>query len=262
MTDLLALLPQNLDVLARAASTYQEAKPFPHISFDDFLPRHVADQALAEFPPADSQVWHRFETKGIEYLKLACGDEVKIPRGVRNILYALNTATFISFLETLTGIPKLIPDPYFDGGGMHQTMPGGELGVHLDFNYHKRLGLYRRLNLLIYLNHDWQESYGGQFELRETRNAPPCLSLLPTFNRAALFSTSKISWHGQPRKVACPAGMSRKSLALYYYTVEPADADDVESRNTVFAADRKHLLRRMVPPVLLDALQAMRSSRG
>jgi len=259
MTDLLALLPQNLDDLARAADTYQSARPFPHIAFDDFLPRHVAEQACAEFPDDSSPIWHRFEAKGLQYLKLACGDDAKIPCGIRNILYALNSARFLNFLETLTGIPRLIPDPYLEGGGMHQTMPGGELAVHLDFNYHKRLGVYRRLNLLIYLNPDWQDDYGGQFELRETRNGPPALSLLPVFNRAAIFSTSKISWHGQPRPVACPQGMSRKSLALYYYTVEPADADDVVSRNTVFAADGKEFVRRLVPPILLDAVRAMRT---
>ena len=259
MNDLLSLLPDNLEQLADRAAEYQSAAPFPHISFDDFLPPAVADRALVDFPDPSSGIWHRFEQKGLEYLKLACGDESKIPSGIRNVLYALNTGRFLTFLEKLTGIPKLLPDPYFEGGGMHQTMPGGMLGMHLDFNFNKRLAVYRRLNLLIYLNHDWRDDYGGHFNLSETKNGSPVLSLLPVFNRAALFSTSKRSWHGQPGEVACPAGMSRKSLALYYYTVEPADADDTDMRNTVFAADKKSFVRQFLPPIVMDAVRQLRS---
>lgn len=193
-------------------------------------------------------------------MKLACENEKFIPPTIRNILYALNSATFVAFLQELTGIDHLIPDPWFHGGGLHQTMPGGHLDIHLDFNLHRKMRVYRRLNLLIYLNRDWQESYGGQFELRKTKMAEPSLSLLPTFNRAALFSTSNCSWHGQPRPVECPHGMSRRSLALYYYTVAPANPDDVEGRTTVFANDRKNLFRRLTPPILLDAVRAIRRS--
>lgn len=260
MENLLDSLPRNLDALAARATEYQTAKPFPHIFFDDFLPAAVADEAAREFPAAEADIWQRFEQRGLQYLKLACEDEQKLPPAIRDILCALNSATFLTFLERLTGIEHLIPDPYFHGGGLHQTLPGGHLDVHLDFNLHHRMCVYRRLNLLIYLNRDWQESYGGQFELRETKTAAPSLSLLPVFNRAALFSTSKISWHGQPRAVSCPEGMARRSLALYYYTVAPADADDVEARSTVFASDRKRMLRRLVPPIVLDAVQALRGS--
>ncbi|MFM8791535.1 MAG: 2OG-Fe(II) oxygenase [Solirubrobacterales bacterium] len=260
MNDLLALLPSDLDRLADRASEYQAAQPFPHISFDDFLPVAVAEAAEREFPGPDADIWQRFERKGLEFLKLACENEKLIPSPIRNILYALNSSTFLAFLEKLTGIDHLIPDPWFHGGGLHQTMPSGHLDIHLDFNFHRKMCVYRRLNLLVYLNRDWKDSYGGQFELRKTKTAEPALSLLPTFNRAALFSTSNCSWHGQPRPVECPAGMSRRSLALYYYTVEPANLDDVEARTTVFAKDRKNTLKRLIPPIVLDAVRAVRRS--
>ena len=258
MQDLLSLLPTNLASLKHRATDYQSATPFPHISFDDFLPVEVAEAARRDFPGPDSDIWQRFERKGLEYLKLACDREEQIPPTLRNILYALNSATFLDFLSDLTGIPHLIPDPWFHGGGLHQTLPGGHLDIHLDFNLHKKMQVYRRINLLIYLNHDWKDSYGGQFELRKTKTSQPSLSLAPVFNRAALFSTSKISWHGQPRPVACPPGQSRRSIALYYYTVAPADADDVESRSTVFAGDRKRVVRKFVPPIVFDVMNAMR----
>lgn len=258
MDDLLALLPANLDALKHRAAEYQSGSPFPHISFDDFLPPSVAEAASRDFPGPDSDIWQRYERKGLEYLKLACDREDRIPSSLRNLLYALNSATFLDFLTELTGISHLIPDPWFHGGGLHQTLPGGHLDVHLDFNLHQKMKTYRRINLLIYLNHEWRESYGGQFELRQTKTSAPSLSLAPTFNRAALFSTSKISWHGQPRPVACPAGQTRRSIALYYYTVAPADADDVESRSTVFAGDRTRAIRRLVPPIVFDAVRALR----
>lgn len=258
MHDILALLPENLNALKQRANEYQSAAPFPHISFDDFLPPAVAEAASREFPGPESEIWQRFERKGLEYLKLTCDREDRIPPTLRNLLYALNSATFLDFLAELTGIPHLIPDPWFHGGGLHQTLPGGHLDIHLDFNLHQKMKVYRRINLLIYLNHGWEDSYGGQFELRKTKTSPPSVSLIPVFNRAALFSTSKISWHGQPRPVNCPAGQSRRSIALYYYTVTPADADDVEARSTVFAGDRKRALRKLVPPIVFDALKAVR----
>jgi hypothetical protein len=260
MDDLLSLLPANLLAMSHRSSEYQLAKPFPHIYFDDFLPRSVAELAAGEFPDAQSGMWQRFERKGLEYRKLTCNDETMIPPTIRNILYALNSATFIDFLEKLTGIAHLLPDPHYLGGGLHQTLPEGQLDIHLDFNFHQRLRVFRRLNLLVYLTPDWREEYGGQFELRETKTSSPAVSLAPLFNRAALFSTSKLSWHGQPRPVACPEGMARRSIALYYYTVTPADEDDVEHRTTVFANDHKNVLRRFVPPICLDILRTIRGS--
>ena len=54
----------------------------------------------------------------------------------------------LEFLETLTGIDGLVPDPYFAGGGLHQIVRGGFLKVHADFNWHPKLRLDRRLNML------------------------------------------------------------------------------------------------------------------
>ena len=132
----------------------------------------------------------------------------------------------MAFLEKLTGIAGLIPDPHLRGGGLHEIRRGGSLGVHADFNFYKRLNLFRRLNLLLYLNENWSEEWGGHLELWD-RTGKRCMQrIAPIFNRAVIFDTSNFSYHGHPHPLECPDNRSRKSLALYYYTVEaPADED-------------------------------------
>lgn len=136
----------------------------------------------------------------------------------RSLLYQLNSSTFITFLERLTNVDGLIPDPHFVGGGLHQIERGGFLKMHVDFNKHERLRLDRRLNLLIYLNKDWQEEYGGHLELWDKDVTQCSKKILPVFNRCVVFTTTDFSYHGHPEPLTCPEDRSRKSLALYYYS--------------------------------------------
>ena len=118
----------------------------------------------------------------------------------------------------MTGIQSLIPDPSFQGGGLHQIVPGGKLGIHADFNKHSRFGLDRRLNLLLYLNKNWREEYGGHLELWD-RDMTHCeAKVAPIFNRVMVFGTTDFTYHGHPDPLRCPEGMTRKSLALYYFS--------------------------------------------
>jgi Rps23 Pro-64 3,4-dihydroxylase Tpa1-like proline 4-hydroxylase len=133
-------------------------------------------------------------------------------------LQELNSAEFLKFLESLTGIEGLIGDPYYEGGGIHETKKGGFLKVHTDFNYHKKLKLDRRINLLLYLNSDWKEEYGGHLELWDTDMSSCRRKLLPVINRMVIFSTTDFSYHGHPEPLSCPDNRSRRSLAFYYYT--------------------------------------------
>ncbi|MCB9262381.1 MAG: 2OG-Fe(II) oxygenase [Flavobacteriales bacterium] len=156
-------------------------------------------------------------------------------------MHFLNSEPFLNFLSELTGIENLMGDPYFEGGGCHQIKPGGYLKVHADFNKHKLTNLDRRLNVLVYLNQDWKEEYGGHFELWNTEMTKCEKKLLPLFNRMAMFSTTDFSYHGHPDPLKCPEGRSRKSLALYYYTNgRPAEEINfgLEDHTTIFV-DRK-----------------------
>jgi 2OG-Fe(II) oxygenase superfamily len=195
---------------------YAAADPFPHTVIDDFLPAEVCEKLLAEFPSNDRQDWLRFDRHHSR--KLATREDSHLGDYTRELLAHFNSAACLHFLEALTGITGLIPDPYFEGGGLHQIEPGGYLKVHTDFNFHHRLKLDRRINLIVYLNKDWREEYNGHLELWDCTMSRCVCKVLPGYNRCVVFSTTDWSYHGHPDKLACPPGRTRKSLALYYYS--------------------------------------------
>jgi 2OG-Fe(II) oxygenase superfamily len=200
---------------------YATSKPFPHIVLDDFLPQELADLCLLEFPARPSSKIE-FATKQ-ENKKLEFKPEALSP-SLRALFYSFNSAPFIGFLENLTGIKGLIPDPYFLGAGFHEVANGGHLNIHADFNHHSVMNLERRINVLIYLNRDWKEEYGGCFEIWDRTMTQRCLRVVPAFNRCVIFNTSSTSFHGNPEPVNHPAGASRRAIALYYYTATWDDA--------------------------------------
>ena len=241
---------------------YVNADPFPHIVIDNFLPPEVLTPVLKEFSVERSKEWINFHNA--REIKLANNqDEIMGPH-IRHLLAQFNSGLACQFIEELTGIKGIIPDPYFWGGGQHQINPGGFLKIHADFNKHPKLGVHRRINLLIYLNEDWEESYGGHLELWD-RDMKGCVQrILPVFNRCAVFSTTSTSWHGHPEPLTCPEGRSRKSLALYYYTHERPE-DEVTSAHSTLFRERpgedlskkpplgaKGLAKKFIPPILLD----------
>jgi len=218
---------------ARLAPRYAGASPFPHVVIDDFLPEAVAGRMLAEFPPPEAAAWDRLD-KSAYSKKLAANREEQVGAFIFSLLEELNGADFLSFLQRLTGIQGLAPDPYFEGGGLHQILPGGFLKVHADFNFHSALRLDRRLNLLIYLNRDWREEYGGHLELWNAAMTQCEVRVLPVFNRAVIFSTTDRSFHGHPDPLACPEGMTRKSMALYYYSRGRPEEELSRSHSTLW----------------------------
>jgi len=197
---------------------YQQAQPFPHICLDNIFATDLLQHIEKDFPNADNQKdWDTYRGEN-EWMKNATDKDFRIPFLTRHFLYALNSRSFLIWLEKLTGIKGLIPDTEFIGGGLHATLPGGKLGVHADFNKHQRNGLDRRLNLLLYLNQDWQESWGGALELWDREVTSCQQKIFPLFNRMVIFSTTDYSFHGHPQPLNCPQHIIRKSIALYYYT--------------------------------------------
>jgi hypothetical protein len=249
------------------AERYAHGKPFPHIYFDDFLPVEAAEAALRDFPEPRQAKWSEFNNPNER--KLAFDAVEKLPVSVRDVLYFLNSRPMVEFLETLTGIKGVIPDPYFVGGGLHQIKPGGKLAVHADFNHHERLNLDRRLNVLIYMNKDWKEEYGGHFELWNKEMTSAEQKLLPIFNRCAIFSTTSVSYHGHPNPLSCPPDRTRKSIATYYYS-NGRPAEEVRAAHTTHFVRRpeevtvgnrytfKQIVHAFSPPILVDAYKKVR----
>lgn len=209
--------PKTLEGIAtKNHPFYTQARPFPHIVMDDFFPREVLEEVLEEFPSPSQIEWCRLEHANSK--KLASESEIQMGEATRSLIYQLNASVFINFLEKLTGIEGLIPDPHLRGGGLHQIERGGLLGIHADFNRHPRLNLDRRLNLLVYLNKDWKEEYGGHLELWNREMTHCERRSLPVFNRVVIFNTTDFSYHGHPHPLTSPPDQTRKSLALYYYS--------------------------------------------
>ena len=260
LTKLGALAQEN-------AQKYLRNKPFPHIYFDNFLPLEAAEAALREFPEPRQLTWSEFDNSNEK--KLAFDVVEKLPASVRDdVLYFLNSRPMLQFLETLTGIKGVISDPYYVGGGLHQIKPGGKLEIHADFNRHTQLKLDRRINVLIYLNKDWKEEYGGHFELWNRDMTRAEQRILPLFNRCAIFSTTSFSYHGHPNPLACPPGRTRKSIATYYYSNGRPEEEVSESHSTLFqhrpGADEpkpsaiRSALRAVTPPIIVDSIKRFR----
>jgi hypothetical protein len=225
-----------LETLADAhREAYAGAVPYPHVVLDDFLPAAYADTLLDVFPSPDSPIWLDWRKRDLEHhpRKQGIGHASRL-EGVspwlHNIIQAFNAYPFLNFLTRLTGIEKLLPDPYLHGGGVHQILPGGRLSVHTDFNDLASLDLYRRINVLLYLNKDWQPGFGGELELWDADMRACVRSVPPVFNRLVVFNTNKRSFHGHPAPLQAPEGMTRKSLALYYYTAQPAPEDQYDGQ--------------------------------
>jgi 2OG-Fe(II) oxygenase superfamily len=209
---------QDLPAVAKEfKERYQNDDPFPNIIFENFFNSAMLDAILEEFPNLEGKDDIRYQNPN--EIKLASNGERRFGPLMKAFVHFLNSEPFLLFLQELTGITEtLLPDPYFSGGGFHQTKPGGLLKVHADFNKHSQTGLDRRLNLLVYLNKDWEDSYGGHFELWNKDMSACVKRILPAFNTMVLFTTSDFSFHGLPNPLTCPPDRSRKSIALYYYT--------------------------------------------
>ena len=196
---------------------YLENKPFSHIIFDNFFKTEFLNSILDDFPKDLKQIGVKYDN--VQEKKIASSNAEIISAQTNYLINYLNSYEFLNFLKKLTGIKEaLIPDPYLWGGGYHELKNEGHLNIHSDFNMHPKLKLNRRINLLIYLNKSWEENYGGSLELwdREMNN---CIKkIVPIFNRIVIFNTNDFSYHGNPEKIKHPENISRKSIALYYYS--------------------------------------------
>ena len=254
---------------AQYAEKYQSGQPYHHVCIDNFLPMDIIEKVradLASLPEAE-----RSFDAAQERFKSQFNPD-RLPEYSRHLFQAFNSRAFILFLEEMTGIKGLIPDPYFIGAGIHKTLTGGHLDIHADFNVHKQMRVIRRLNVLIYLNPDWKEEYGGSFEVWDKAMTRKVASFVPIQNRMVCFSTASDTFHGNPEPVNHPDGEPRQSIALYYYTSvwdgsvrehstlfkpRPGTKDMSEAR-----AKRRALLQETLPPALFRPLIRQLSKIG
>lgn len=242
---------------------YVNNNPFPHIVIDDLLPKDILYRVLGEFP---KRAKGRFDD---DHSRLKTGyqmEKITSPL-ITNLIDALNSSPFLDFLERMTGIKGLITDPHQAGGGLHETAQGGHLSIHADFNMHPHLRTRRRMNLILFLNENWQDDYGGALELWETDMSAKAKAVMPVIGRAVVFNTESDTFHGHPDPLTCPDNIYRRSLALYYYTVpeevhllERSHSTDFRRRpgskdNLQLSAKLRELAIDLTPPALYRALK-------
>ena len=218
-TNILSKNFQNLTEIAlREKTNYLTAEPFPNIILNNFFNNDFLNIILNEFPNL-SKLHESQSYNAKNEIKLSNKNYDKFPSTIKLFIDFLNSNIFLNFLQNLTSInEKLVSDPHLEGGGLHEIKSGGVLKIHTDFNRHPFLDLDRRINVLIYLNKNWQESYGGHLEFWN-KNMSKCeKKISPSFNKMAIFSTTDFSNHGHPDPLKCPKEMSRKSIALYYFS--------------------------------------------
>lgn len=250
------------EIGASLAPQYQGRQPYDYGCFDNFLPIEILERVREEVLALGTK--DPENASALEKLKTSFKPDA-LPTYTKAVFHALNSRPFIQFLEQMSGIKGLIPDPYFQGGGIHRTETGGFLAIHADFDHHPIMNLERRMNVLIYLNPDWKDDYGGGFEVWTNDMSRKVAGFAPVMNRMCCFSTGRDTMHGNPEPVNHPDNQPRLSIALYYYTATWEDGRVAQS--TVFKqrpgrGDAKsneammRIVRDLVPPLIY------RKSRG
>lgn len=211
--------------------SYHDRLPYPNIVIDQFLVPDAAHLVHDHFPSVTDKIWTHYLHYNEKKHGLTQRDHFPVP--VKKLVDEMSQPDFIKWLEQLTGIDNLIPDPELEGSGLHQTLTGGFLNIHSDFTSHpKKANWRRRVNVLIYFNQGWQPEWAGDLELWNKDMSQCVQKISPDFNRAVIFSTQKDTYHGSPHPLSCTEENSRKSLAMYYYTI----STDFEKHTTTYKA--------------------------
>ena len=240
--DLLSKEYHDLSLIAeRKKNQYLNATPFPNIVLENFFTNNFLDKVVKNFPNLE-KINSSQQYINKNEIKFANNDYINFPDSIKVLFDFMNSNTFLDFLQKITSIEeKLIADKELNGGGLHQIKTGGMLKIHTDFSKHPTLDLDRRINVLIYLNKNWDKTYGGNLELWDREMKLCGKKITPTFNKMVIFSTNDFSNHGHPDPIKSPKNISRKSIALYYFSKgRPAleiDSDNI--KNKTYFKDRK-----------------------
>lgn len=214
---------------------YQSKKPFRYVMFENFFPEDIVEQIHKGFPTIETGEWD-----GTTYIDQKNKfQKTKFESGsvMETVFQELNSKAFLAWLQELTEIEdELLGDDDLFGGGLHQSVNGAFLNVHVDYNIHPKTKFHRRLNVLVYMNKDWKDEYEGHLELWDLTEGKKELigKYAPSFNRCVIFETNEISFHGHPKKLNTPEGLTRKSIATYYYTQSRPAAEMAEEHNTIY----------------------------
>lgn len=224
-----------VDILPNLKNEFNNKKPFRYVYFDGFFDDEIAEDIYLNYPLIKNGIWDG--TTYLDQKNKFTKTKFKSGSIFQNVFKELNSSFFLRWLEELTNIEsKLIGDDDLFGGGLHQSVKGAFLNVHVDYNIHPKTGFHRRLNVIIYMNKNWKASYEGHLELwnKTKKNQKLIESISPDFNRCVIFETNEISFHGHPKKLNTPLEINRKSLATYYYSKTRPKDEIAPNHNTIY----------------------------
>ena len=246
-----------------SAPATSRPSPFPTWSWTISSTRAVLDRVAAEFPGKGGRDWLSYDTAS--EIKQTSRGALDLPAFSQAFLWQMCAPPMMRVLREITGHADLCVDPLFHGGGMHESFRGGWLNMHADWTQHPVLPLTRRLNLIVYLNRDWDPAWGGALELKNPGDDGVVAKVEPFFNRAVIFPTTAETLHGFPDPMTCPADRSRKSVSWFYWSPDP-DAIKQGAPITFLPGNRqtkmRTLLRSFIPPVAFTARDSLKSLLG
>jgi Rps23 Pro-64 3,4-dihydroxylase Tpa1-like proline 4-hydroxylase len=223
--------------------SYQTAQPYPHVVIDDLFEPELLDRLVADFPKYEDRDWLIWDTN----------HELKTTsRGINGLstftqIFCLwfNSGDAIDTIKSIVGIDNLVGDPLFHGAGLHEMYRDGWLEMHADYTKHYVLPLMRRINILVYLNRDWDVNWGGELVLQEERNSENRVAYAPYFNRTIIFPTTARTFHGVPTPLTCPLDRSRQLLSIYYWTPIPVPWALKLGTPLLWASEQKQNLKKL-----------------
>lgn len=239
------------ETFAKLKQSYLTAQPYKHLVIDDFLNAEFANLLCDRFPALSQMKTHY---KGLNENKAEDANFDAYDESFRQLKAEYRSPQFIKFLEDLTDIKGLsMPDDAL-GCGIHQGENGSYLDIHVDFNIHPSKDLHRRLNVLLFLNRDWKEEYGGKLEMWDSQMTRCVVSHLPLLNRLVIFETHEYSYHGYST-ISVPAGVTRKSVYAYFYTKASETAKSLTYHDTIFRTRPNESLSKKVKTAVKEFIK-------
>lgn len=253
LNELLSEKLSDDNYLAGLKARVQNAHPFPHLVEDNWFNPRLLELVAEEFDLYRQQGHSNWKTVQTSHeLTFRSVSETKFGPATQLYFDLINSGWFVRRLSYITGVEDLVVDPQFYGGGLHETKQGGHFGIHRDFDRHLRTGLRNEMVLLTYLNKDWAPEWNGGLELWDKQKKQCEAIVEPLFGRTAILLHGPHSHHGHPKPMCAPEGITRRSVAAYYYTNKYAEIDRKHRQTSNFATrkeSKKEILRRVIQPL-------------